>query len=126
MSEHIASRRIYFVVFGSLLVLTLLTWRIAYIDLGPWNVVVALFIAVFKASLVATFFMHLRWSASMMRLVLFAALFWLSILITLTLGDVFTRYTVSQPQPWQTSITVPHTERSPGTTFFLGIYHDKE
>jgi len=109
MSEHIASRKIYYLVFVSLLILTLLTWRIAYIDLGPWNMVVALLIAVFKAGLVATFFMHLRWSASMMRLVLFAAIFWLAILITLTVGDVLTRHTVSHPEPWQASTTISHT-----------------
>lgn len=105
MSEHIAPRKLYFFVFFSLLILTLLTWQIAYIDLGKWNTVVALFIAVCKASLVGAFFMHLRWSASMVRLVLFAAIFWLAIMITLTVGDFFSRTNV---QPWQTSATVSH------------------
>lgn len=103
MSEHIAPRKLYFFVFFSLLVLTLLTWQIAYIDLGKWNTVVALVIAVCKASLVGAFFMHLKWSASMIRLVLFAAIFWLAIMITLTIGDFFSRTNV---QPWQTSSTV--------------------
>jgi cytochrome c oxidase subunit IV len=106
MSEHIASKKIYYFVFFGLLILTLLTWQIAYIDLGRWNTVVALIIAVFKAGLVATFFMHLRWSASMMRLVIFAAIFWLTILITLTVGDFFSRNAVSHPQPWQGSIVL--------------------
>lgn len=105
MSEHIAPRKLYFFVFFSLLVLTLLTWQIAYIDLGKWNTVVALIIAVCKASLVGAFFMHLKWSASMIRLVLFAAIFWLAIMITLTIGDFFSRANV---QPWQTSSTVSH------------------
>jgi cytochrome c oxidase subunit 4 len=111
MSEHIAPRKLYYFVFISLLVLTLLTWRIAYIDLGRWNTVVALIIAVCKASLVATFFMHLRWSASMVRMVLFAAVFWLAIMITLTVGDFFSRNDVTHVQPWQTSsaITQPVT-----------------
>lgn len=103
MSEHIAPRKLYFFVFFSLLILTLLTWQIAYIDLGKWNTVVALVIAVCKASLVGAFFMHLKWSASMVRLVLFAAIFWLAIMITLTIGDFFSRVNV---QPWQTSATV--------------------
>lgn len=103
MSEHIAPLKLYFYVFLGLLVMTVLTWQIAYIDLGKWNTVVALIIAIFKASLVVTFFMHLRWSASMIRLVLFAAVFWLAIMITLTVGDFFSRSSV---QPWQTSITV--------------------
>ena len=109
MSEHIAPRKLYFFVCIALLILTVVTWRIAYIDLGAWNTVVALMIAVCKASLVATFFMHLRWSAPMMRLVLFAALFWLAILITLTLGDVLTRSVVSRPRPWQASIGASYT-----------------
>ncbi len=106
MSEHIAPKKLYFVIFGSLLVLTLLTWRIAYIDLGAWNTVVALAIAVLKASLVALFFMHLRWSGSMMRIVVCAAIFWLSIMITLTLGDVLTRQKVSPTHGWQAPAAV--------------------
>jgi cytochrome c oxidase subunit 4 len=103
MSEHIAPRKLYYFVFFSLLILTFLTWQIAYIDLGKWNTVVALFIAVCKASLVGVFFMHLKWSASMIRMVIFAAVFWLAIMMTLTIGDFFSRANV---QPWQTSATV--------------------
>ena len=106
MAEHIAPKKLYFFVFGSLLVLTLLTWQIAYVDLGPWNTVVALAIAVGKASLVAMFFMHLRWSGSMMRIVVCAAVFWLAIMITLTLGDVLTRGRVEPSQGWHTSAVV--------------------
>lgn len=108
MAEHIASKKLYFVIFICLLILTIVTWQIAYIDLGRWNTVVALIIAIFKAGLVATFFMHLRWSASMMRLVVFAAIFWLAILITLTVGDVFSRQATPQPSPWQASITASY------------------
>jgi cytochrome c oxidase subunit 4 len=106
MSEHIASKKIYFFVFFSLMILTVVTWQIAYVDLGRWNTVVALMIAICKASLVATFFMHLRWSQAMIRLVLFSAVFWLAIMITLTVGDFFTRNKVTHAQPWQASITV--------------------
>ena len=56
MSEHIAPKKLYYFVFFSLLILTLLTWQIAYIDLGRWNTVVALAIAISKAALVGTFF----------------------------------------------------------------------
>jgi cytochrome c oxidase subunit IV len=108
MSEHIAPVKMYFYVFFALLVLTVVTWQIAYIDLGAWNTVVALVIAVCKAALVATFFMHLRWGSSVMRLVLFAAVFWLSILITLTIGDIFTRQAMPQPQPWHATMVVPN------------------
>ena len=113
MSEHIAPLKLYFFVFFSLLILTLLTWRIAYIDLGRWNTVVALLIAICKASLVGAFFMHLRWSSSMIRIVVFAAVFWLAIMVTLTTGDFFSRNRVSHVQPWQTSTTV--SQPLPGT-----------
>ena len=103
MSEHIAPLKLYFFVFFSLLILTLLTWQIAYIDLGRWNTVVALLIAICKASLVGTFFMHLRWSSSMIRMVVFAAVFWLCIMVSLTVGDFFTRGHV---QPWHASASV--------------------
>ncbi|HEV2245866.1 MAG TPA: cytochrome C oxidase subunit IV family protein [Terriglobia bacterium] len=103
MSEHIAPLKLYAFVFITLLILTVVTWQIAYIDLGRWNTVVALVIAVGKASLVGAFFMHLRWSASIVRLVLFAAAFWLAIMITLTIGDFFSRGTI---QPWQASTVV--------------------
>jgi cytochrome c oxidase subunit IV len=106
MPEHIASKKLYYIVFFCLLTLTLLTWQIAYVDLGRWNMVVALIISISKTVIVATFFMHLRWSASMVRLVVFAAVFWLAIMLTLTLGDIFTRNMVSHSQPWQASIVV--------------------
>jgi cytochrome c oxidase subunit IV len=103
MSEHIASRKIYVVVFFCLVSLTILTWRVAYIDLGRWNMIVALMISITKTALVGVFFMHLRWSSSIVRLVVFAAIFWLAIMITLTLGDILTRNSVAQVQPWQAS-----------------------
>lgn len=98
MAEHVAAKKIYYFVFGALLLLTLLTWQIAYVDLGEWNTVVVLVIAALKAGLVATFFMHLRWSASMMRIVICVAVFWLIILITLSLSDILTR---RRPEAWQ-------------------------
>lgn len=109
MAEHVAPKKIYFTVFAGLLCLTALTTGVAYIDLGPWNVVVALAIAICKASLVAIFFMHLRWSASMMRVVAFAAIFWLSILLTLTLTDVTSRSWLGPLHGWQASASVSQT-----------------
>ena len=108
MAEHIVPKKIYFMVFGGLLCLTVLTTAVAYVDLGPWNVVVALAIAICKASLVATFFMHLRWSASMTRIVALAAIFWLSILVTLTLSDVFSRNWAGPVGGWQASAVASH------------------
>lgn len=92
MAEHIVSRRIYLLVCAILLVLTLLTWRLALIDLGRWNVVAALTIAFCKATLVALFFMHVRYSPRRTQLVVVAGMFWLAIMIVLTMSDYLTRH----------------------------------
>ena len=63
----------------------------AYVDLGAFSVVVALTIAVVKMLLVALFFMHVRHSTHLTRLVVVGGLVWLGILLLLTLADVFTR-----------------------------------
>jgi len=91
MNEHIVSPRIYVGVFAILLVMTATTTAVSAVDLGPWNTVAALSIAVFKATLVVLFFMHLKYGPRLNRTVLFGGLFWLCILIALTLSDFLTR-----------------------------------
>ena len=103
MFGHVLPARTYFLVFFTLLFLTGLTTGVAFMDLGPGNTVAALGIAFSKASLVALFFMHLRWSQPLARIVMLASLLWLSILIGLTLGDVFTRDWIPAPAGWQSS-----------------------
>jgi cytochrome c oxidase subunit 4 len=91
MSEHIVSKRIYFVIFGALLVLTGLTYWVALFDFGPLNTIIALTIAVSKALLVVLYFMHVRYSSRLTKVVVISGLFWLAILVSLTLSDYFTR-----------------------------------
>ena len=91
MAEEIVPPKTYLLVFAVLLVLTCITSVVAFIDLGPWNVVVALVIAIGKAALVALFFMHLRSSPKLLWIVVGGGLFWLGILITLTVSDYLTR-----------------------------------
>lgn len=91
MSEHVVSRKVYAIVGIALLVLFLLTVGIAYIDLGPFNVVVAMAIATFKAILVVLYFMHVRYSSRVTWVFVIAGLFWLVILLVLTLSDYWTR-----------------------------------
>ena len=91
MSEHTVSKNVYFAVFGALLVLTATTVIVATIDLGPFNTIVALIIALLKASLVVLFFMHVRYSPRIIGLTIFAGLLWLAILIGLTLTDYLSR-----------------------------------
>jgi cytochrome c oxidase subunit 4 len=91
MSEYVVPVRIYFGVFAALIALTLLTTAIAFFDLGLFNPVVALTIAIIKATLVVLFFMHARYSPHLIWIVGGAALFWLGILFVLTLSDYLTR-----------------------------------
>jgi len=90
-ADHIVSVKSYVAVFVVLLVMTATTTAVAFVDLGPWNTVVALAIAFFKATLVALIFMHLRWSSRLTRIVVLGGLFWLAILLGLTLSDFATR-----------------------------------
>jgi len=92
MSEHVDSIKTYAAVWLVLLGLTALTTAVAYVDLGPFSVVVALVIAFVKMLLVALFFMHIRHSTRLTRLVVVGGLLWLGILLALTLADVFTRH----------------------------------
>jgi cytochrome c oxidase subunit IV len=91
MQEHVASIKSYTLVFLSLLALTLATTVVATIDLGAFNVVMALFIAVVKMMLVALFFMHLRYSTVLTKVVVGGGMLWLGILLLLSLSDFVTR-----------------------------------
>ena len=91
MSEHIDSIKTYVLVFIGLIVLTLVTTAVAFVDLGPFSVVVALGIAACKMLLVALFFMHIRHSTKLTKLVVVGGLLWLGILLTLTMSDFTTR-----------------------------------
>jgi cytochrome c oxidase subunit 4 len=100
MSEHIVPVRIYIAVFLALLILTGLTTWVAFIDLGSMNTVAALAIAVTKMLLVILFFMHVKYSPGLTRLVVLAGFFWLAILVALTLADELTRGWTPKPESW--------------------------
>ena len=91
MSEHIVPTRIYYGIFAILMVCTAITVAVAYVDLGPLNAVVALSIAVFKAVLVVLFFMHVKYSTRLTWAVVVGSVFWLGIMLALTMGDYLTR-----------------------------------
>lgn len=98
---HVVPVRVYVSVFLALLVGTLLTTEVAKHDLGKWNTVVALTIAVIKMMLVVLFFMHVKYAAGLTRIVILAGFFWLGIMITLTCSDELTRHWEIVPQGWQ-------------------------
>ena len=94
MSEHIVSRKVYFAIFGALMVFTALTVYVAFLDLGgAVNTVVALTIAVIKATLVVLYFMHVRYSTRLIWVIVVAGFFWLGIMFVFTLSDYLTRPT---------------------------------
>jgi cytochrome c oxidase subunit IV len=94
---HIEPVKTYALVFIALLVFTFVTTGVAYIDLGPFSVVVALGIAVCKMLLVALFFMHVRHSTVLTKLVVVGGLLWLFILILLSMTDFVSRGWVGVP-----------------------------
>ena len=91
-SQHIVSSGLYWLIWGILIICTVLTAWIATIDLGPFNTVVALTIATFKASIVVLIFMHVKYtSEKMTRAILISAVFWLLLLLVLSLTDYSSR-----------------------------------
>ena len=90
-TDHILPTRVYYTIFGILMLCTYLTVQIAFLDLGPLNAIAALGIAVFKAVLVVLYFMHVKYSPKLTWAVVIGSLFWLSLMLALTMGDYLTR-----------------------------------
>jgi cytochrome c oxidase subunit 4 len=92
MSEHIVPLKTNVAVWLTLLVLTGVTAGVAFIDLGAFNTVVALVIATCKALLVVLIFMHVKYaSEKLVKVVVISALFFLMLLLGLSLADYTTR-----------------------------------
>jgi cytochrome c oxidase subunit 4 len=91
MSEHVVSKKTYFAVFAVLMVGTAVTVQAAFINMGFLNNLVALGIAVVKATLVVLFFMHVRYSSRLTWIVVVSGLVWLIIMFAFTLSDYDTR-----------------------------------
>ena len=91
MSEHVVPRKVYFAVFGALMVLTLTTVAVASVDLGSLNAVVAIGIACTKATLVILYFMHVRYAPALVAVFAAAGFVWLLLLLTFTMSDFVTR-----------------------------------
>ena len=85
------SPSVYWKTCAALMALLALTWTVGYVNLGAFNLVVALAISVSKALLVALFFMHVKRSSRLLHFAASAGVIWLMILFSLTLGDYFTR-----------------------------------
>ena len=91
MSGHVSPKSTYYLIFGTLMVLTTVTVAAAFTDLGILNFPVALGIAIFKATLVILFFMHVKYSSRLTKLICGGAFFFLLVLFGLTMSDYLSR-----------------------------------
>jgi len=96
-SEHVVSAGLYWLIWFLLIVGTIITALVATVDLGTYhgidfNTVVALVIATCKASVVVLIFMHVKYTSERMtKAILLSAIFWLLLLLVLSLSDYSTR-----------------------------------
>ena len=92
MSTHAVPRKVYVLVFVTLICLTLITVDVAFYNFGFINIYIAMAIAVFKATLVVLYFMHVRYSPKLTWIFVGAGIFWLLIMFVLTASDYITRW----------------------------------
>jgi cytochrome c oxidase subunit IV len=101
MADHVSPVGLYLTIFGALMILTAVTVGAAYVDLGLFNFSVAMAIAGFKASLVVWFFMHVKYQSHLTKLTVATGLFFLAILLGMSLIDYVSRgqqfYVTPQP-----------------------------
>ena len=91
MSQHVIPQRVYYLIFVTLILLTLVTVDVAFYNFGFLNIYIAMAIATVKATIVALYFMHLRYNPRLTWLFAGAGLLWLLILFVLTIADYITR-----------------------------------
>ena len=95
MAKHITSEKTYYLIFAALIALTLLTVGLSYVELGAFHLIVGMAIASTKGVLVILFFMHLLYSSRLSWTMFLSGLFWLGILLVLTLSDYLSRNVLS-------------------------------
>lgn len=91
MTEPVVSRKTYLFTWLGLLALTLLTTLISFLDLGPFSMVIAVAIAVAKASLIVLFFMHAFYEFKLVRVIVAGGIIWFLILTGLTMNAYISR-----------------------------------
>jgi cytochrome c oxidase subunit 4 len=90
-ASHLVPIRVYLTIFALLMFFTALTVGVSFVDLGPFNTLVAIVIAVTKMMLVILYFMHVRYSSRLTWAVVAGGFFWLALLLLMTLADYLTR-----------------------------------
>src|SRR5436190_4377382 len=101
MNAQTPTTKLLCLIWLSLLLLLFATWGVAKFDLGRWNIVAAMSIAVAKMLLVILIFMHVRYSPRLVWIFIAAGFFWLCILFTITFADYLTRGYLPAPTVWQ-------------------------
>jgi cytochrome c oxidase subunit 4 len=91
MSDHVVPVKVYLGIFLALCVLTVVTVAVTGYDFGPFNLIVALGVAIAKASLVVLYFMHARYSPRLTGVVIASGVAFFVILVFLTLTDYLSR-----------------------------------
>jgi cytochrome c oxidase subunit IV len=94
---HVTPLAVYLAIFATLMVLTVVTVLVAYVNLGQLNIFIALGIACFKASLVVLYFMHVKYASPLTKLFAVTGIFFLAILLGLTMTDYASRMWVNPP-----------------------------
>lgn len=84
---HISSAGFYLAVFLALIFLTAVTVGQSYVDLGRFNLIAVIAIATMKASLVVSFFMHLRWDNKFNVLIFLSGIFFIGVFFAYTMND---------------------------------------
>jgi cytochrome c oxidase subunit 4 len=116
MSGHVVPVKTYLGIFVALLALTALTTGVAFVDFGdihtgiplinviPLNTVVALAIAVVKMLLVILFFMHVKYSSGLTKVVVMSGFLFLAILVSFTLADELSRSWSPEAGAWNSTL----------------------
>jgi cytochrome c oxidase subunit 4 len=94
---HIAPVSMYVGIFFALMVLTVVTYLVTFVDLGQFNLLVAMAIAITKASLVILFFMHVYWSPKIIKVSVGMSFFFLIIMLMMVMTDYLSRPTRGLP-----------------------------
>ena len=89
--DHVVSPKIYIIVGATLLILTGVTVWASFIELNVFNPIIALFIAVVKATIVVLFFMHVKYSSKLTKLTVAGGVFTFLVLVGMTLADYLSR-----------------------------------
>jgi cytochrome c oxidase subunit 4 len=107
---HVSPVSLYITIFLALMVLTAATVGAAYINLGSFNFPVAMVIAIFKASLVVWFFMHVKYQSHLTKLTLATGLFFLAILLGMMLIDYSSKSFLPMPPQTDSMGEIGHTK----------------